>query len=193
LIACARQQATAPTHLRRLLGAASNTRGLPEPAWDLLLDLAAAVVAAASETMVEAKIRMLGRALATGALAADDAVVDEQRFLVNTLADLEAPHIRVLHQLSIEHEGYDSPQSAEGRRRAYGWSTGDLSKQLPGMGLVLRPVLSALASLELIRDTAVGSLDYVPGEAERWIVTDFGMQRLVILEEHGHEDPDDVQ
>ena len=41
-----------------------------------LLDLAAAVVAAASETMVEAKIRALGRALATGALATDDAVVE---------------------------------------------------------------------------------------------------------------------
>jgi len=56
-----------------------------------LLDLAAAVVAAASETMVEAKIRALGRALATGVLAGDDAVVEEQRFLVDILADLEAP------------------------------------------------------------------------------------------------------
>jgi chloramphenicol 3-O-phosphotransferase len=80
-----------------------------------LLDLAAAVVAAASETMVEAKIRALGRALATGALAADDAVVDEQRFLVDILDDLEAPHVRMLHQLSIQHEGMDRLEMRRGR------------------------------------------------------------------------------
>ncbi|HEU4399454.1 MAG TPA: hypothetical protein VFU54_16670 [Actinomycetota bacterium] len=57
-----------------------------------LLDLVAAVVAAASETMVEAKIQALGRALATGALAIDDAMINEQRFMVDILADLEAPH-----------------------------------------------------------------------------------------------------
>jgi hypothetical protein len=158
-----------------------------------LLDLAAAVVAAASETMVEAKIRTLGRALAKGARASDDAVVDEQRFLVDTLADLEAPHIRVLHQLSVEHEGYGSPRKPDGGRRAYGWSTGDLSDELPGMALVLRPVLRALAGRELVRDTAVGTRDYVPGEAERWVVTNFGMQCLVMLEEHGREDLDMVQ
>jgi hypothetical protein len=72
-----------------------------------LLDLAAAVVAAASETMVEAKIQALGRALATGALATDDAMINEQRFMVDILADLEAPHVRVLHQLSMKHEGMD--------------------------------------------------------------------------------------
>jgi hypothetical protein len=71
-----------------------------------LLDLAAAVVAAASETMLEAKIRALGRALASGVLARDEAVVDKQRFLVDTLAELDAPHVRVLTQLSVEHEDY---------------------------------------------------------------------------------------
>jgi hypothetical protein len=158
-----------------------------------LLDLAAAVVAAASETMLESKIRTLGRALATGVLAADNAVVDEQRFLVDTLAVLEAPHLRVLHQLSIEHEGYGSATSSEGRRRAYGWSIGDLSAQLPGLTLVLRPVLRILAGRELILDTAVGTLDYVAGEAERWVVTEFGRRCLALLEERGREDLEDGQ
>ena len=89
-----------------------------------LLDLAAAVVAAASETMLEAKIQTLGRALGTGALAVDNAVVDDQRFLVDTLADLEALHLRVLHQLSIEYDGYGSPRDAKGTRRAYGMVDG---------------------------------------------------------------------
>jgi hypothetical protein len=78
-----------------------------------LLDLAAVVVAAASETIVEAMIRVLGRALATGALASDDAVVEERRFLVDLLADLEAPHIRLLAQVWVRHTGYGSPRDPE--------------------------------------------------------------------------------
>jgi hypothetical protein len=184
---------------RALAVAASSADMTPEDLLDRilrdeqLLDLAAAVVAAASETMVEAKIRALGRALATGTLAADDAVVDEQRFLVDILADLEAPHIRVLKQLSVQHEGYGSPQSPDGTRRAYGWSIGDLSVHLPGMAVILRPVLNVLAGRELVRDTAVGSLGYIPGEGERWIVTDTGTRCLDMLEERGREGLDDAR
>ena len=179
--------------------AASSTDITPEDLLDRilrdeqLLDLAAAVVAAASETMVEAKIQALGRALAAGALATDDAVVDEQRFLVDILADLEAPHIRVLKQLSIQHEGYGSPRTPDGGRRAYGWSTEDLSDRMPGMAVILRPVLNVLAGRELVRDTAVGSLGYVPGEGERWVVTDTGTRCLNLLEERGHEGSEDAQ
>jgi hypothetical protein len=153
-----------------------------------LLDLAAAVVAAASETMVEAKIRALGRALATGALAADDAVVDEQRFLVDILDDLEAPHVRMLHQLSIQHEGYGSPRDEEGKERAYGWLTEDLTAHLPGLAVVLRPVLRILEGRDLIRDTAMGTWDYVP----RWVVTETGERCLAMLEERGRKDSDDA-
>jgi hypothetical protein len=175
---------------RRALAVAASSAGVtPEELLERilhdekLLDLAAAVVAAASETMVEAKIRTLGRALATGALALDDAVVDEQRFLVDILADLEAVHVRVLNQLSIQHEGYGSPRSPDGTRRAYGWSIEDLSAHLPSIAAVLRPVLNVLAGRELVRDTAVGSLGYVPGEGERWIVTDTGTRCLDMLQE----------
>jgi hypothetical protein len=177
---------------RALAVAASTASMTPEELLDRilrderLLDLAAAVVAAASETMVEAKIRALGRALATGALAVDDAIVDEQRFLVDILADLEAPHVRVLHQLSIQHEGYGSPRNEKGDGRAYGWLTEDLSAHLPGMGVVLQPVLRVLESRDLVRDTAVGTLDYVP----RWVVTEAGERCLAMLEERGREDSD---
>jgi hypothetical protein len=158
-----------------------------------LLDLGAAVVAAASKTMVEAKIRALGRALATGALATDDAVVDEQRFLVDTLADLEAVHFRVLTHVSVQHSGYGSPQSPEGWRQAYGWSIEDLSAQLPGTAVILRPVLGVLAGRELIRDMGVGSLDYLAGESERWVITDTGTRCLLLLKERGREDLDDAK
>jgi hypothetical protein len=100
-----------------------------------LLGLAAAVVAAASETALDAKIRALGRALATGALAADEAVVAEQRLLVNILADLEAPHVRLLAQLAKPNVreafmGRADPHSFE----RYGWTFEELRRALPTLG-----------------------------------------------------------
>jgi hypothetical protein len=153
------------------------------------LQLAAATLTAAANTALEAKIRTLGRALATGALATDDAQVDEQRFLVDTLADLEAPHIRVLHQLSIRHEGYGEARTADGRYQAHGWSIDDLAVRLPGIAAVLRPVLNVLAGHALILDTGVGTLGYVAGQSGRWVLTDYGQRCLALLKERGREDP----
>jgi hypothetical protein len=180
---------------RAIAAAAAGAGMTPEELLDRilgderLLDLAAAAVAAASETMIEAKIRALGRALASGALATDDTVVDEQRFLVDTLADLEAPHVRVLNQLSIEHEGYGSPVGPDGRSRAYGWLLEDLSAGLPGLVPVLQSVLNVLAGRGLILDTAEGTYEYQP----RWVLTEFGKQCLVMLKERGHEGSNDAQ
>jgi hypothetical protein len=62
-----------------------------------------------------------------------------------------------------------------------------------GMAVILRPVLNVLAGRELVRDTALGSLGYVPGEGERWVVTDTGTRCLTLLEERGREGLDDAQ
>jgi hypothetical protein len=71
-----------------------------------LLELAATVVAAAAETTLNAKIRALGQALARGTLATDEAEIDAERFMVATLAALEALHIRVLNQMVQRYEDY---------------------------------------------------------------------------------------
>jgi hypothetical protein len=147
-----------------------------------LLDLAAAVVAAASETMLEAKIRALGRALASGVLAHDEAVVDKQRFLVDTLTELDAPHVRVLTQLSVEHEDYWPTIYAPGQEGAHGWSAGDLAAELPGVAPVLQPVLHGLASRALVTDTGQGTWGYRGVESQRWVLTDFGKSCLAELE-----------
>ncbi|HEX2063816.1 MAG TPA: hypothetical protein VHE80_05285 [Acidimicrobiales bacterium] len=57
-----------------------------------LLLLLAMAVDAARHSQVEAKVQAPGRALASGALAADDAEIDEAQLVASTLADLEAPH-----------------------------------------------------------------------------------------------------
>lgn len=63
---------------------------------------------AKAETAVEAKIRALGDALANGALANDDARLDEERIWVQVLAAVEAPQLRVLHVLSADKPAEES-------------------------------------------------------------------------------------
>jgi hypothetical protein len=71
--------------------------------------------------------------------------VEEQRFLVDMLADLEAPHIRLLAQVLVRHAGYGSPLSPKGESQAHGWSVRDLAAHQPGMAQVLKPLLRVLA------------------------------------------------
>lgn len=155
-----------------------------------LLELAAAVIAAAAETVLQAKIRALGQALARGTLATDDAEIDQERFMVGTLGALQAPHVRVLHKISRRYSGYGQRHTPEGQPQAHGWTFEDLAARLPGMRPVLRPILSALTANALIFDTAVGMWGFSSGKSERWIITDYGRQVLDLLEAQGAEEPD---
>jgi hypothetical protein len=150
-----------------------------------LLDLAATVVAAASETALKAKIRALGKALASGALATDDATIDEHRFLVATLADLEAPHVRVLEQVTEPFPTYEVKTSRDDPNprtlQVQGWGLDDLGKAQPGLGGVVAPILSVLAGRGLIENAATGTLDYQPSQSERWVITDYGRRCLALL------------
>lgn len=75
---------------------------------DLRLALLSEALSAAARTAVEAKIRALGNALANGALANDDARLDEERIWVQILAAVEAPQLRVLHVLSADKPSAES-------------------------------------------------------------------------------------
>jgi hypothetical protein len=155
-----------------------------------LLELAAAVIAAAAETALKAKILMVGQALARGTLAADDATIDQERFLVEMLADLEAPHFHVLQQVSEYYDGYGEPTTPNGTPRAYGWTRDALSEWLPGLAPVVGPVLATLGAHDLISNTAVGSLGYRPGIGDRWVLTPHGDDLLRRLQNAVEEDPD---
>lgn len=144
-----------------------------------LLELAAAVIAAAAETALDAKIRALGQALARGTLATDDAMIDTERFIVGTLAVLDASHVRVLGQINQRYDDYGEEFGPDGGRLAYGWTLEALSEYLSWLTPVLRPVLGTLTANGLIRDTAIGALEYRP----RWVVTEYGEQVLRMLEE----------
>lgn len=75
---------------------------------DLRLALLSEALSAAARTAVDAKIRALGVALANGALANDDARLDEERVWVQILAEVEAPQLRVLQVLSADKPADES-------------------------------------------------------------------------------------
>ena len=159
-----------------------------------LLDLAVVVITVASETAFQGKIRALGRALATGALTADDAVIDQQRFLAGLLAGLEAPHIRVLEQLSVPGPE-DIPLTTNGGLTSHhGWPPHILEQIVPGVAGLLDPILRTLEGLGLVRDIE-GGHEYTEstwlGELMPWIegysATWTGHRCLELLEEAGQD------
>jgi hypothetical protein len=156
---------------------------------DRLHELAAAVIAAAAETDLQARIRAAGKALGRG--VRDDAVIDQERFIVATLATLQMPHYRLLQQLGERYEGYGQERDADGQEPIHGWTPGALREHQPRLVPVLGPVMSALASQDLVRNTMVGRYGYTPGEADRWVLTDYGRRVLArLMEAQGDEPPD---
>jgi hypothetical protein len=61
--------------------------------------LSATAIVAATHTAWEDKVRTLGRSLASGLLAADDAEVDSEQMIMAAIADMEAPHLALLDLL----------------------------------------------------------------------------------------------
>lgn len=156
-----------------------------------LLELAATVIAAAAETTLNAKIRALGQALARGTLATDEAEIDVERFMVATLTALEAPHIRVLHQMVRRYEDYGEEWGPDGRHKAHGWTLEALNKHLPGLSTVLRPVLGTISANGLIWDTAIGAPGYdvgTLGHPSRSAVSLYGVRVLRAVEASSAED-----
>ncbi len=147
-----------------------------------LLDLAADVVAAASQTHLDAKIRVLGRALAAGVLAADGAVVDEQRLIVGMLADLEVPHVRVLAQLLKQNESRDIVRRTETGEVRTTWPYGDLGKALPGFERVVEPVMAVLIAHGLAAQWEARG-----GSGSDWAgsITEAGERFLALLADQG--------
>ena len=114
-----------------------HIRGDPER--ERLLAMAAI---AGSETVLMGKIRALGKALADGVLAQDDAKVDEQAMILAALNDIEAPHVKVISMMFNNRE----PGPPDGWFREYvyrPWQRRDFQRD-PSFGITLRPILATL-------------------------------------------------
>jgi hypothetical protein len=149
------------------------------------LHLFAAAAKAAAETTLEAKIRVLGRALATGVLANDDALVDQQRFLVGIVADLEALHLRVLAQLAQPHPRGRVLEAPRGPHERPGWAVDDLAMALSYPRMVVEPILRMLEGHGLA--TSVG--DALGAAYNACAITDAGLEFLELLTERASDLP----
>jgi hypothetical protein len=72
-----------------------------------------ATVSAASTAATDQKAKALGRALAEGALAVDDAAIDQAGMMTRILADLETIDVRVLARLTDLKLGRNVPPAAQ--------------------------------------------------------------------------------
>lgn len=116
---------------------------------------------AGSRTRNAEKIRALGRALADGVLADDDAKIDQMRLILGALDDIEAPHIVVLNYLVNYAPGTD-PWSGkatapsridgdereavrQGRQPRHSWRVSQLDAARPGFS---GSVISLLGTLQ---------------------------------------------
>jgi hypothetical protein len=86
------------------------------------MQLFAAALDAAARAIADAKLRMLGQALANGSLAQDDAQLNLELLIVRALADIEAPHLRVLDRMYPRQKKdryWDAQTPVEGNARAF--------------------------------------------------------------------------
>lgn len=148
---------------------------------DSRMELALRALTAASHAQQEAKIVALGRALATGVLAEDDALVDTEAYVIDGLSRLEPPHVCVLQLLAR------SPIPQElGRvykKTQLAWSVPALAEQYPQARSTLPAILGTLVAIGAVADVAVGTLDYTPA----YEANEFGKLLLQRLHEAGAE------
>lgn len=166
--------------------------GLDDPS---KLQLAGAAIQAGAATVLDYKIRALGRALATGALAEDDAVVEIQALVIAALAELEAPHIRLLQAMTSMslRSPFSSPP----------WTLHALGRMVPSLEPSARLLLNTLERVYAVErmDTTKAAIEakdragtrstfQVP--APKWRATDFGERLLDLLAEAGADRPSET-
>lgn len=149
------------------LAVASNEASIPldemiralvnDPAKALLL---ARTLEAAADAVSEAKLRVLGRGLASGAVAEDEALVMEEVGWAEMLREIEAPHLRIL--------GYLAQQDSESPGYMIVASWAELKRE-SGFDQLLGPTLSMLERYSMVRTAqTLGVDDYM---RNRWGIT----------------------
>jgi hypothetical protein len=143
------------------------------------IELTMRALAAAARATSDAKIRAIGRALATGVLAADDAIVQHEIYVIDALDRLEAPHVKVLDILSATRVPQVSGQLYKTVELA--WPVPAIASKYPQAGAALPSLLATLVSIGAITDVALGAADY----RATYETNDFGKLLLERLREAG--------
>jgi hypothetical protein len=139
------------------------------------LHLVTTAMHAAYMTAVRQKIGALARVVADN--IQDDAKIDCSWLVVAALAQIEAPHIRVLH--AMVHDTPPDPPAglivAEGA-----WCQSQLAAQLPGLRSGIVPIATTLMATGMI-DEGLAADD----DNRAWSATSFGIACLERVESSG--------
>jgi hypothetical protein len=136
----------------------------------------------AQDTALRDKRRALGRALAAG-IVGDDACVDDELLFIRTVADVDAPHIRLLGLLAAQTA---MAGQKSGNVFQAGWSLDAIAAADPGLGDAVPALLSTLRLHALITDEEPVTMYRGPGAVSTcYNITESGRQFLNRLVENG--------
>jgi hypothetical protein len=146
---------------------------------DRYLAVSAAAVQAAMTTLDDAKVAALARVL--GEALQDEARLDVSWLLIRALADLEAPHVRILRTMATE---LCPPVDSAVALRPGIWRLKALQGRLPQLEHGLDPIMATLERHGAVwgKGLAAAADDPV------WSLTGFGRGCLRLLEERGRPD-----
>jgi hypothetical protein len=135
------------------------------------LFLATSALQAASEARAEYKIRALARVLVDN--LRDDAQLDLASLTVAGLAELDPPHVRVLHAI-VHDVPPDAPELNPGKE--HGWSCVALRQHLPGLADGIMPIIATLTRTGMITEATDSTNDRLS-----WVATRFGISCMNYL------------
>ena len=151
---------------------------------------------AATRTAWEDKLRTLGRSLASGLLAEDNATVDTEQMIISAVTDIEGPQLAMLELLvrwvpsrtaegpSIEGPldvpAYSQNGSLDGHWRVYErkWSGGRIAFARPNLGPIAPSLLGTLQRHGLVaqNDNATKAIENYTREFEKQLARQMGQQ-----------------
>lgn len=132
----------------------------------------------------EAKRRALQGIVGRALMRPDGARIDEDRFLLSTLAQLEDPHLRALAELHVS-VGRMSATDGRGIPIIRSVATRDIADATSWQPLIVRPIMSTLSRLGLAAEVLATGGPAGGGGADtvdRWTTTEFGELMLKWLE-----------
>jgi hypothetical protein len=138
-------------------------------------------VEAAARSAYNDKIRAIGQAWARGVLTDDEGKHAQERQLIQTMARVELPHVRVLGVVESSFIGVRNAATA----LISGWTPEMIQGQCPDYGPMLGQIIAVLRSEGLIADASINSEIGRPGE--EFQVTPAGALLLSRLREAGDE------
>jgi hypothetical protein len=133
--------------------------------------LVTSALQAAYNAKTKQKIRGLARVLAEN--LHDDARVDLCSLVVAALAELEPPHVRVLHTFVHEVPTFTSPRIST---ESDAWPCAQLKERLPNLADAIMPIIATLVRTGMLTEASSSEKDNLS-----WVVTRFGINCLNYL------------